>query len=376
MVSKQFPCHCVKPGACPWFASITNEEQLAACQAERQCPPLVSPPPCVHLREILDQEEGIFACALYGRCTRSAGDLKLANCQDCADYLRHNSKDLQKKWVDPLHITDRTGQPTHALRNMLADGGAFLVAGGPSGKRLPLERLQERGIWSMAINNAAGAIRSNAFICADPPEKFHDGIWEDAAVMKFVPTPKLGKKRGKLREKLEDGSFRKTGRHTKQTPNTWAFLRRAWLVPDDSWFTSSGAPWGNHDAGVKRTGQPKTVGTILCAIRLLQYLGARRIFLIGADFWMEPRAEATENYLFSEDRDWEAVAKNNSQYAIMNRWLCQLRPVFEKFGYEVYNCNQHSHLEAFDYVPFDIALEEVRGMCPKEPYDLCGWYEK
>jgi len=53
-----------------------------------------------------------------------------------------------------------------------------------------------------------------------------------------------------------------------------------------------------------------------------------------------------------------------------------LRPVFERYGFETYNCNPLSRCRAFDYVPFDLALEVVRGDVPKEPFDLKFWYNK
>ena len=71
---------------------------------------------------------------------------------------------------------------------------------------------------------------------------------------------------------------------TCDCPNTWGFSRRGWMSPDDTFFTESGAAWGNLNAGVERTGEDKTVCTMLLGLRILYHLGAREIYLIGVDF--------------------------------------------------------------------------------------------
>jgi hypothetical protein len=156
----------------------------------------------------------------------------------------------------------------------------------------------------------------------------------------------------------------------------WGFERRSWLSPDDTWFLDPGAAWGNHNRGVDKVGEQKTVCTMLLGLRILQYLGAKRIFLLGVDFYMDPDKDLHGNYSFGEERKQDAVNSNNNQFRVVNDWLVKLRPVFEKFGFETYNCNQNSHMRAFDYCPFDVALEDCRGLVPEEPWDLVGWYSK
>jgi hypothetical protein len=237
----------------------------------------------------------------------------------------------------------------------------------------------------MAVNNVAGhsRFRPNAFICADPPSKFHDGILRDSSIMKFVPTPKLHKRRGRVRTKI-NGEFKdweKDGKYKQSIldcPNVWGFERRSWLEPDTSFFTDPGAAWGNLNVGVERTGQPKTVCTLLLGLRLLYYLGARRIFLVGVDFHMDSTKDILDNYSFGEERDENACRSNNAQYQIVNKWLCDLQTngVFKQFGLEIYNCNENSKLRAFSYVPFDTAIDNIREGIPKEPYDCRNWYSK
>ena len=259
------------------------------------------------------------------------------------------------------------------LRGMISSKSVFLIGGGPSINALPLELLAKKGVWSLAINNVAAhpRIRPQAFIAADPPEKFSHSIWADPGIMKFIPIQKLGGQRGNLRRKI-DGQFEPFGQ-AHQAPNVWAFERRCYLWPDDRFFSDDGAMWGNLDEGVDRTGEPKTVNTFFLAIRLLHFLGAKKIFLIGLDFKMA----LDYGYAFNQARDAQAVASNNDQFEIAGDWLFRMQEhgVFARAGIQIFNCNFESGLRAFPFKPFEEAVKEAQGVCETTP-SLDGWYEK
>lgn len=342
---------------------------------------------CVYLLDEINEqtEDGrqIYGCQLHQSCIKEGITYQCASCETCRDRLLLTDKDFGEKFKDQLIVTDRDKNRTHVFRDMLAGRPSFLVCGGPSAKRLPLDQLGRRGVYSLAVNNAAGYSRVNAFVCSDPPSKFHNGIWLDPWVDKFIPTPKLNKKRGRLRRKvgnefehlLDANGERVSACHC---PRVWGFGRRSWFKPDESFFLDDQAPWGNHDSGVKRTGEEKTVCTMMLGIRLLYYLGSRRIYLVGVDFWMDPEKDLLDNYSFGEERDESAVSSNNRQYRVVNRWLCKMqdRGIFEKFGVEIYNCNPNSGLKAFAHVPFDLAMRDALKDFPEEPFDLRDWYKK
>ncbi len=354
----------------------------------------------------------LFDCLMHGQCTTEGDPVLIASCSACRDRLPLDAPDLADRFKDSLHITDRRNGRTDALCGMLTGCPAFLVCGGPSAKDQPLEELGGRGPWSLAINNAAGfgTYGPNAFVCSDPPSKFCDGIWMDPRIMKFIPTPKMRRKRGRLRSKrIESSHFLSCGRKCKgakcqrckgtgkyetwfdqlvdgedkmvsacDAPNVWGFERRAWMMPDDSFFLEPSASWGNHDVGSGKTNQPKTVCTMLLGMRILYYLGARTIYLVGVDFNMDTSRQLLENYSFDEERDNSACQSNNRQFEIVNEWLCKMTEdgVFEKFGLSVFNTNRESHLRAFSFVPFDVAISEATKRLPSQPYDLSGWYFK
>lgn len=329
---------------------------------------------CVYYGDQIKEGQPEHLCQIHEKCVLRRGR-RIASCDKCKQKLGYD--DPKDDWIDPLIITNRYGEKHIAFRNMLAGGAAFLVCGGPSLKSVPHGWLKQRGVFSLGVNNVAAFAPVQAFVCSDPPLKFHHAIFTDPKIMSFVPTPKLRGSRAKLRRKLEDGTFETLQKMTRDCPNTWGVKRRGWLQLDDTWFTEESGSWGNMKEGARRgTGLEKTACTMLLGLRILQYMGARKIFLLGVDFNMDCNADLTDNYAFAEDRDQMAINSNNSQYRITNNWLCGLRPVFEKWGFFTYNCNQHSHLRAFDYVPFNKAIEICRGLVPKEPLDVRGFYGK
>lgn len=299
---------------------------------------------------------------------------RLSTCQDCTINLAIGQADFLAKWSDPLVVLDRQRNQTSVLQNLLSGGDAFLLCGGPSANELPLEQLSRRGIWSMAVNNMAGhaRVRPQAFVCSDPPSKFSHSIWLDPAIMKFIPTPKLKRRRGALRRKV-NGEFVPLNKSTAECPNVWGFQRSSWLVPDDSFFMSDSACWGNHQKGADELKQPKTVCTMLLGIRLLAYLGAKNIYLVGVDF----RMNQSQGYSFDQGRTDKAADSNNAQFAVVNGLLTQMQSagVFGRFGVSIYNCFERSGLRAFPYLPFQDAINHAKGIVEDAP-DLSAWYEK
>lgn len=320
-----------------------------------------------------EKGQAVHACQLHEECVPSDGDATVASCDGCSRRLSIEDKGWPDDWEDPLLVMDRRRRKTDCLRDLLAGGSAFLVCGGPSADA-QLELLNRRGIFSLAINNASGhpKHRPQAMLCADPPMKFTHSVWLDPGVMKFIPSPKMKGKRARVRTKI-DGVFGRSDRDLSRCPNVWAFQRESWLTPDDRFFLTEGASWGNHDSGTKRTGEAKTVCTMLLGLRMLRYLGAKRIYLVGVDFRMAP----DYGYSFPQGRTEGASYSNNRQFAVVNQWLCEMerRGVFHRFGVAVYNTFERSGLRAFPYVPIGEAVEEAVGIIEREP-DLQGWYEK
>jgi hypothetical protein len=275
---------------------------------------------------------------------------------------------------------------TVGLKNLWGKGCAgFLVCGGPSINDLPYHKLAERGVCSLAINGIAAKVPVRAMTFSDPPEKFPEAIFNDAAMMKIVPRRKLT--RGETRRKMPDGTFVYTGKKVRDYPNVWGYEDRGWYTPE-TFLSEPSASFGNNNNGVDRTKRPKIIFTMFLGLRLMHFLGVRRVYLIGADFYMDPAKGLEGNYAFADERfanetdraKAEADARgvidgNNSHYRVANEMFIELRPHLEAAGFQVFNCYDMSGLRAFDYVPFNEALIDCRNGVPPV-IDTAGWYKK
>lgn len=107
----------------------------------------------------------------------------------------------------------------------------------------------------------------------------------------------------------------------------------------------------------------------LVALRMLYWLGFRTVYLVGADFHYRPE----KTYSFAESKNANACGTNNNTMAILDGWMRQLRPHFERAGFGVYNATQYSRLSAFDFVPLGQAVESAVLPQPS-PDDVAGMY--
>lgn len=273
--------------------------------------------------------------------------------------------------ADPLHVYDRDKQRVDCLRNLwAANPSAFLVCGGPSLQKIDLSKLATRGVMSLGVNNVAAYAPVKAFTCGDPPEKFHHGIWLSGDILKIVPAGKL---KQCVRAKLPNGTFRWTSYHVRHCSNVWAYRRRDVWMPGE-FFTTEWATLGRGGKeGTKlEPNKPTIIFTFFAALRLMHYLGIRRVYLLGVDFAMTPDS----GYAFNQKRTEGACRGNNNSYRIATAMLEELLPTFERHSYEVFNCNPESHLPLFPHVPFEDAFEDCRGPVPESPWDTNRYYEK
>ena len=239
----------------------------------------------------------------------------------------------------------------------------FLVCGGPSINSLPYNKLNDRGIVSLAINNIAAHVPVNAWVFSDPQEKFHHALFLDPKIITFAPISKLTKH---YRIK-ENNQFTWSTNKVKDCPNTFGFSRQTLLYPE-SFLKTDYAMWGY--GGKQKEKEANTsficLSTMLLGIRLMSYLGCNKIYLLGVDFFRAPE----QQYAFSQKAN-----PSNSRYIHENFMLKQIKPYLEQENIHIYNCNKESKCDVFDYVDFNTAYEDCKGLV-REPFDLSGWYEK
>ena len=248
------------------------------------------------------------------------------------------------------------------LSGLWDNSAAFLVCGGPSINKLPFQRLNERGIVSLAVNNIAAHVPVSAWCFSDPHEKFHHALFLDPKIMTFAPIPKLNRN---IRIK-ENGEFRFSDMKVKDCPNTYGFDRKTSLYPDN-FLKTYYAQWGHGGKQPENEKQFICLCTMLIGIRLLCYLGCNRIYMLGVDFLRKE----DEQYAFGQQ-----ASVQNGRYNKENTMLKMIKPHLTENGISIYNCNPESKCDAFDYVPFEDAFKICKNNLPEEPFDLSHWYDK
>ncbi len=256
-------------------------------------------------------------------------------------------------------IEDHHGRPTDALDGLYPDGTAFLVCGGPSTRKLDWKSLQQPGVLTASLNNApcsmahgtkapANMFRPNLWFSVDEPQHFNEAIFKDPGITKFLKTKY--RKTGRLRTK--DGKHWDKQKTTPQGCSDIWYYRHAKSfaiddfleIPEPTWFT-----------------QPNR-SVMFVAMRILFYLGIRRLYLIGCDFHQNTK----DSYGFDDPMPSSRATFNTNKFERVNDIFCKLRPHFEQYGFQVLNCTPGGKLDAFDRVPLNVAIADATSEIPEK----------
>jgi len=222
------------------------------------------------------------------------------------------------------------------LSGSYADAPLFLIGGSPSLAQEQLGILSQRGVVTMAMNNAAVAVRPHLWVGADRPECFARQILQDPGIMKFINWTR--------REMLVEGV-------------PWQTLPSTLIYECAPTFESYN--FTNYlDAG------PKFVwwkNTFFIAFQLAWRLGFRRIYLVGVDFKI---TEENETYAWPSVLEKEEVEANRVLYGKSVEWLGSMQGLFARNGLVVKNCSSGSALRpAWGFTPLEVAVrDECRAM--------------
>ena len=255
-----------------------------------------------------------------------------------------------------------------SLANAYQGRSAFLLGGGPSLTSHDLTQLQQRGILTLAVNNAAAVVRPHLWTCVDNPGNFCDAIWRDPAILKFVPQEHFDKPLI-VRDSL--GQLVPCADRVREMPAVFGYARNDDFVPE-RFLHEHTFNWGNHGKRTDVDGQRGSRSVMYVALKLLYYLGVRRIYLLGCDFRME---QGRNNYAFEQSRTASSVKGNNRSYEILDVRLGRLRPIFEQGGFQVFNCTPNSGLTVFPHVPFPEAVQTALQGFPQQ-FTTAGMYDR
>lgn len=243
--------------------------------------------------------------------------------------------------------------------NMWFDGmykgrAAFLVLGGPSLLKVDYNKLLLPGIITLGVNNSPKTIRPSLWTCVDDPASFLKSIWLDPRIMKFVPYTHSEK------TLFDSATWKMTNILVGECPNVWYFKRNE-RFNAKQFLTEDTFNWGGH------TELDGARSVMLVAIRLLYYLGIRTVYLVGCDFKMDTNTK----YHFAQDRTNGSIRSNNNTYNVLKKRFAELKPIFEKNKFNIYNCSPGSHLTVFPFIDFeqavansvlDIGVEQTDGL--------------
>lgn len=234
-------------------------------------------------------------------------------------------------------------QDNHSLylSDLYRGRSAFLICGGPSFAALDHSHLHAPGILTLGINNSVRTFRPNMWVYVDSPDHWIRSVWLDPTIMKFSP---MGHAERRV---FNSDRWEHMRLKVGDCPNV-VYFRRNERFQANQFLWEDTFNWGNHS----KLGGGRSV--MLPAVRILFELGIRKVYLLGADFNMGPETK----YHFDQDRHRGSISGNNSTYQKLNQWFGQLRPLFEKEGFRIFNCNPNSNLKAFEFIDYKKALEE------------------
>jgi hypothetical protein len=292
---------------------------------------------------------------------------------DQNDYVDENdAKALRDLTASPssLLLYTADGQSI-SLENWYRGRPVFLVCGGPSLAGLDLSQLRRPGVVTFAVNNVWASFRPHLWCCVDRPGNFIDTGWKDPAIIKFAP---LGKVDAHLHVKNARGEFRKSAYKLKNMPSTF-FFRRNEKFRASTFLAEGTVNWGSHGKYTDHLGIKGSRSVMLAAVRLIHYLGFRRVYIIGADFGMKdsPEEKPAQNYAWKQWRHESSVSGNNATYISLNKRFKALLPHLKTAKMKVWNCTPGGGLEAFPRMDFQEAVDLSAAECEKE-VDTEGWY--
>lgn len=223
------------------------------------------------------------------------------------------------------------------LADIFSGQTAILMGAAPTIAEQPLHLLEQRGVLSAAMNNAARHFRPTLWMSADHPACFEPQILHDPGIIKFSPV-------GHAETVIDGKPFR-------AMPNLYFYANEADVAIGELLTERMQTPWFQN--------------TLLVSIALLVFLGVKRIILGGSDFEFGEKVYAHDDGLAEHECEL-----NRTLYASQKYDLRKLKPVFDKAGVELLDCSVKSKLEGFyRTLSFEKAIELCLEGFPQEMVD-------
>lgn len=213
------------------------------------------------------------------------------------------------------------------IKDLFKGHTAMLLGGAPTLKEQPLELLNQRGVLTMAINNAAIHFRPTMWVSGDHPDCYEPQILLDPTITKFMPLP--------------FADIIVCDRSCKNLPNMHFYVQEDNVPWEQFLLSKFTVPW--------------YCNTLFVGIHILYELGIRRIILGGSDFGFGAQVYAHESSLGTFEQKW-----NSDLYNSLARELKLLKPIFEASDLTFMDCSKNSRLSD---VYKHITMEEAVKLC-------------
>ncbi len=187
----------------------------------------------------------------------------------------------------------------------------------------------------------------------DDPIRFHEVIWRDPQVMKFIKVKHMRQGFGRHQEYKGQTVINRLDEFPKNMPNVWGIKHCNGWDPA-TFLTHPEATWGVKNKDQDPEERQRHQSVMLVMIRLLHWLGIRRVYLVGANFKM---SAGPQKYNFDEKVPDGKVRGNNALFSWLDHRFQELAPVFRAAGYKVYNCTPGSKLQAFKQLDLQLAIQ-------------------
>lgn len=220
----------------------------------------------------------------------------------------------------------------------LFDGSAvFILGGSPKLAELPLDKISESGIPTLAMNNVPCTFPNpTLWVCADKPPCFSPHIYASAAITKFTMISR--------RDEMVLG----TGKRVREFPNMFFFGTKGDIKPETFLAKQRDIAWW------------KSVFPI--ALQISYRLGFRRVYLVGCGF----RMNKDRQYAWTTDLTEYQINYSQRTYNVDVDRLRQLKPHFESKGFEVISCTPDSAANGvLDYISVEEAIRKELETRPK-----------
>ena len=227
-----------------------------------------------------------------------------------------------------IHYSQNGMKRTADLTDIYSGQTAMLVGGAPSLKTQALNLLAQRGVLTMAMNNAGMHFQSSLWCGVDRPECYDPQLMLDPRIIKL----------GNIAHAETQLNANYGNRKFRQLPNMYFYLLEERVPWSEFLSVRRAIPWYNN--------------TLFTSICILYHFGVRRIILAGSDF---SSGYAHNTTLTSLEQKWNADLYNSQVHE-----LRRFKPIFDKAGLEFLDCSANSRIAQ---VYKKITMEEAVELC-------------